>query len=200
MTSHGFKVINRSPLNHKQTEYVSSTCSLQKQYCADAQGVCKLICKAFASPCGEKRHWCCICICVHILWLRDTESREAINTIISSCILIMQLHFILDWQSTLSHCNLFLINFRSQNGLCTWGWHKRVVLTWERCHHWGYRSQHVKWRRAGGSTVDILIMHGLRLEPTWDIGIYSCILISNNAYQPIHNLAGYALLDVLVPI
>ena len=41
-------------------------------------------------------------------------------------------------------------------------------------------------------------MHGLRLEPTWDIGIYACILISNNAYQPIHNLAGYAL--ALVPI
>ena len=48
------------------------------------------------------------------------------------------------------------------------------------------------------TTVDILIMHGLRLEPTWDIGIYACILISNNAYQSIHNLAGYALLDVLV--
>ena len=43
-------------------------------------------------------------------------------------------------------------------------------------------------------------MHGLRLEPMWDIGIYACILISNNAYQPIHNLAGYALLDALVPI
>ena len=51
-----------------------------------------------------------------------------------------------------------------------------------------------------GATVDILIMHGLRLEPTWEIGIYACILISNNAHQPIHNLAGYALLDVLVPI
>jgi len=43
-------------------------------------------------------------------------------------------------------------------------------------------------------------MHGLRPESAWDIGIYACILILNNAYQPIHNLAGYALLDVLVPI
>jgi len=34
----------------------------------------------------------------------------------------------------------------------------------------------------------------------WDIGIYACILILYNAYQPIHNLAGYALLDALVPI
>ena len=34
----------------------------------------------------------------------------------------------------------------------------------------------------------------------WDIGIYACILILNNAYQPMHNLAGYALSDVLVPI
>ena len=50
------------------------------------------------------------------------------------------------------------------------------------------------------NTVDILIMHGLRPEPTWDIGIYACILISNNAYQPMHNLVRYALLDVLVPI
>jgi hypothetical protein len=29
---------------------------------------------------------------------------------------------------------------------------------------------------------------------------YAYILISYNAYQPIHNLAGYALLDALVPI
>ena len=50
------------------------------------------------------------------------------------------------------------------------------------------------------NTVNILIMHCLRLEPTWNIGIYACILILNNAYQPMHNLAGYAPLDVLVPI
>jgi hypothetical protein len=43
-------------------------------------------------------------------------------------------------------------------------------------------------------------MHGLRLEPMWDIGLYACILILNNTYQPMHNLAGYAPLDVLVPI
>ena len=35
---------------------------------------------------------------------------------------------------------------------------------------------------------------------TWDIDIYACILILNNAYQPMHNLPGYTLLDVLVPI
>ena len=44
------------------------------------------------------------------------------------------------------------------------------------------------------------MMHGLRPEPMWDIGIYACILILNNTYQHMHNLAGYALSDVLVPI
>ena len=43
-------------------------------------------------------------------------------------------------------------------------------------------------------------MHGPGPELTWGIGIYACILISNNAYQHMHNLAGYALSDVLVPI
>jgi hypothetical protein len=48
-------------------------------------------------------------------------------------------------------------------------------------------------------TVKILIMHGSRLELMWDIMIYACILVSHNAYQPMHNLAEDALSDVLVP-